>query len=145
MPDMKKPEGVSLEKEGEFPEASKGFHTREFVVSLVVLVIVGIFAVVFFAMTKDDTKEDALSDVGTTAQAQIACEDFVKQELGSPAGITFNTQRAIQDTRFPTHYQVIGSVETDADTANVMVKSFKCDLNYIPESKSWTSETTVAK
>lgn len=145
MLNMNKPEGVSLSKET--PEDEIDAVKAKPVAGLVAfgLLVLGAILVILFLLVSNNDKQEIKPEFGDPVIAQEKCEGFIASELGNPDLIAFSNQQAIQDTRFPTHYQVVGFAELENASGETVGKSFKCDLNYNPETKEWSSETSVNK
>lgn len=146
MYNMEKPHGVSFEKEQPASKSPQKGKTVGILVALGLLIL-GLLLVVLFSVFVgfDNKKTEEAPNYGDSATAQAKCEEFVKEALGNPVVADFNDGRVHQDTRLLTHYQVIGNLTVGDTVEETRTKSYKCDLNYFPESDEWTSDTQVAK
>lgn len=139
MPNFEKPERISLEKE-DFDQPQRYSPLVGLVVGVIVFAILMI--VVFLFLGNKQGKEEN-TDVGSIPVAQEQCEKFVMEKLGSSGQPEFIGQKVIQDTRFPTHYQVIGRVKVEDPAVASESLGFTCDLTYSPVSKEWDSVTKI--
>lgn len=144
MPDLSKPEQISLSKDvyanDQYPPVSQTrINMIAFGMVFFIVILVAPFGFLLYQQ-----KEAELSDVGNLDVAQAKCEELVTKNLDDPEEILLKSQRAVQDTRFPTHYEIIGSSILKNSSGQNVTNSYKCNLKYSPETKEWTSDTFVS-
>lgn len=140
MPQFEKPTEVSLDKPASSPEKSKKFTSIALPTAFMLLLVLVIFGVVF-----NNKKSEKDVDYGDKAGAQAACEQAIRSKLDKPDTANFNNPQTQQNTRVPSEYQAIGSVESESPDGILAVKSYKCDLTYIAETKDWSIKTNMDK
>lgn len=132
------PAPVSLTKEDIYPPKSKKKSPRVNILVLLLLVF-AIFGAIFALNRADPTEQEP--DVGNPLVAEAECHKAVLGELVNNEAL-INNSKVINDTRFPTHYQVIGFAETGKENGQPRGKSFVCDMNYSPELKKWDAKVS---
>lgn len=127
------PASISLMKETSASSRPKKKSHRKEILVLVTLIVV-IFGAIFALGKVDPTEKEP--DVGNPLIAEAECHKAVLAELNT-MDASINNSQVVNDTRFPTHYQAVGSAETGKETGQVRDRSFSCDINYSPRLKKW--------
>jgi hypothetical protein len=135
------PAPVSLVKEDKVPSGAKRKKSHKVEILVLVFLIVAIFCGVFALGNIDPTEQEP--DVGNPLVAEAECHKAVRAELANNNALINNSQ-VVNDTRFPTHYQVVGFAETSKESGQPRGKSFTCDMNYSPELKKWDVKVSLA-
>lgn len=142
--EMDAPAPVSLVKEDyslcEGKRKSLGKSLGAGIILLLLLIAVIVCAI--FVLNRNDPTQPEL-DFGNPLVAEAECHKAVLSELGNNDTAIRNS-KVINDTRFPTHYQVVGSAETGRDELGSKGKSFVCDVNYSPDAKTWDAKVSFA-
>lgn len=132
------PDSISLIKEEPVSsKPQKKSHRKEILVLIALIFI--IFGAIFALGRVDPTEKEP--DVGNPLIAEAECHKAVLAELDT-MDASINNSQVINDTRFPTHYQVVGSAKTGKESGQVRDRSFSCDINYSPDLKKWDAKVS---
>ncbi|MBC9704902.1 MAG: hypothetical protein H9W81_07980 [Enterococcus sp.] len=110
--------------------------------------VIFIFIIILFggctaSVSKSIDEEVSKPDVGTEIEAEIMCEEFVKKQLNAPSTAEFSQQKVVTDPQAPTKYRVVGFVEAKNKLGGTSGSSYRCNLEYVPETEEWISDTSL--
>lgn len=109
------------------------------------LLIFIIFLVFFVSCTASFSKsvQESASKpkTGSPIEAEVMCEQFVKQKLNAPSTAKFSRQKSRVSSDNPNKYITVGFVEAENRLGGTVGAPYRCNITYNPTNDSWTSDT----